>query len=99
LISLDFAPNLSYYNRPEETFMSGYSLPAILCTICAKPLNLVVDLCADENGKAVHEECYLKRITTPRSRPPDTSMSDEVQIAHYRIGTDVGTSSERAKAV
>jgi hypothetical protein len=77
--------------------MSGYSLPAILCTICAKPLNLVVDLCADENGKAVHEECYLKRITTPRSRPPDTSMSDEVQIA--LPDCDRRTSSERVKAV
>jgi len=48
--------------------MGGYSLPAIPCAICAKSLDLRADLCADENGKAVHEECYVKRITTPRSR-------------------------------
>ena len=69
--------------------MSGYSLPAILCTICAKPLNLVIDLCADENGKAVHEECYVKRITPPRSRPPVAWMTVEVQIAHYQIARKV----------
>jgi hypothetical protein len=58
------------------------SFPEITCAICAKLLNLRIDLSADENGKAVHEECYVKRITTPRSRPPIASMSDEVQIAH-----------------
>jgi hypothetical protein len=69
--------------------MGGYSFLAITCAICAKPLNLRADLCADENGKAVHEECYVKRITTPRSRPPVASMSVEVQIAHYQIATMV----------
>jgi hypothetical protein len=62
-------------------------LPEITCAICAKLLNLRIDLCADENGKAVHEECYVKRITTPRSHPPVASMSDEVQIAHNRMAT------------
>jgi len=63
--------------------MGGYSVSAIPCAICAKPLNLRADLCADENGKAVHEECYVQRITTPRSRHPVASMSIEVQIARY----------------
>ena len=67
--------------------MGGYSFPAIPCTICAKPLNLRADLCADEDGKAVHEECYVKRITTPRSGPAVASTSEEVQIAHYQIAT------------
>jgi hypothetical protein len=62
-------------------------LPEITCAICAKLLNLRIDLSADENGKDVHEECYVKGITPPRSRPPIASMSDEVQIAHNRIAT------------
>ena len=49
--------------------MGGCSFRAITCAICVKPLNLRADLFADENGKAVHEECYVKRITTSRSRP------------------------------
>jgi hypothetical protein len=65
----------------------GGSFPEITCAICAELLNLRIDLCADENGKAVHEECYVKRITTPCSRPPVASMSDEGQIAHHRIAT------------
>ena len=69
--------------------MGGYTLPAIPCAICAKPLNLQTDLCADENGKAVHEECYVKRITTQRSRHPVASMSVEVQMAGYQIATMV----------
>jgi hypothetical protein len=27
-------------------------------------VDLNTDLCADENGKAVHEECYVKRVTS-----------------------------------
>jgi hypothetical protein len=30
-------------------------------------MDLQVDLCADENGMAIHEECYVKRITTGKS--------------------------------
>jgi hypothetical protein len=72
--------------------MGEYSFPPITCAICAKALNLRADLCADENGEAIHEECYVKRITTPRSRPPVTPMSVEVQIARCpqkRIDPDV----------
>jgi hypothetical protein len=69
--------------------MGGYSFRAITCAICANPLNLRADLCADENGKAVHEECYVKRITPPRSRPPVAWMTVEVQIAHYQIARKV----------
>jgi hypothetical protein len=32
------------------------------CAICRKPLNVQINLCADENGKAVHGDCYIKRI-------------------------------------
>jgi len=36
----------------------------IPCTVCRRPVDLNTDLCADENGKAVHEECYVKRVTS-----------------------------------
>jgi hypothetical protein len=38
--------------------------PEIPCKLCNSPVDLRVDLCADENGKAVHEECYVKKITS-----------------------------------
>jgi hypothetical protein len=46
----------------------GSPFPAIPCVLCSNPVNLISDLYADENGKAVHEECYVKRITESNSR-------------------------------
>jgi hypothetical protein len=46
--------------------MASHPFPEISCKICAKPVDLSVDLSADENGKAVHEECYVKRIIAPK---------------------------------
>jgi hypothetical protein len=37
--------------------MGGHPFSEIPCAICSEPLDLRVDLSADENGKAVHEEC------------------------------------------
>ena len=45
----------------------------VTCRICAKPLKLGVDTAADEDGKAVHETCYTKRIADAlhnRPAPP-----------------------------
>jgi hypothetical protein len=42
--------------------MGGHPFPEISCVFCSKTLDLQIDLCADENGKAIHEECYLKRL-------------------------------------
>jgi hypothetical protein len=50
--------------------------PEIPCMICSKPLDLSVDLSADENGKAVHTECYVKRISTTHSGPSIVTMAD-----------------------
>jgi hypothetical protein len=33
------------------------------CRICSKPLHLETDTRTDEDGKAVHEECYVKHLT------------------------------------
>jgi hypothetical protein len=40
--------------------------PEIPCGICRKPVDLQTDLWADENGKATHADCYVKRITSAR---------------------------------
>jgi hypothetical protein len=56
--------------------MGGHTFPEIPCTICAKPVDLSVELSADEHGKAVHEDCYVKRVTSSRSNPLVTVMAD-----------------------
>jgi hypothetical protein len=56
--------------------MGGHPFPEIPCTVCAKPVDLAVDLYADENGKAVHEDCYVQRITSSRRDLPATMMAD-----------------------
>jgi hypothetical protein len=61
--------------------MGGHTFPEIPCTICAKPVDLSVELCADEHGKAVHEDCYVKHVTSSRSNPPATVMANLSQ--HY----------------
>lgn len=49
--------------------MGGHPFQEIPCTVCRKPVDLTVDLNADENGKAVHEECYVKQFTSHREAP------------------------------
>jgi len=46
--------------------MSSRAFPGILCVICRKPVDLQTDLYADESGKAVHADCYVKRIIPAR---------------------------------
>ena len=38
--------------------------------ICNKPLKLGIDRAADEEGKALHETCYVKQVTDAPSNPP-----------------------------
>ena len=55
----------------KEAPMKSRPFPEIPCVICSKPVNLQTELCADENGKAVHEDCYVKQITSSHNnRPP-----------------------------
>jgi hypothetical protein len=56
--------------------MGGHPFPDIPCKLCSKPLDLSVDLSADENGKAVHEECYVKHITSSSSKMNATMTAD-----------------------
>jgi hypothetical protein len=56
--------------------MKSRPFPEIPCVICSLPVDLSVDLSADENGKAVHTECYVKGITTPQSARSIVTMAD-----------------------
>ena len=71
-------PALDYAacDRPKEAFMGGHPFPEIPCKLCSKPVDLTVDLSADENGRAVHADCYIKHITNSRSNPPASLMAD-----------------------
>ncbi len=48
--------------------MDSRSSPEMSCALCNKPVDLHADLCADENGKAIHEDCYVKHITSNEAR-------------------------------
>jgi len=52
--------------------VASRSFPEVPCVLCNRPVDLQTDLCADENGKAVHAECYAKRleITKGNYQPP-----------------------------
>ena len=56
--------------------MGGHPFPDRPCKLCSKPVDLSADLSADENGKAVNEECYVKHITSSRSNITDTVATD-----------------------
>jgi hypothetical protein len=56
--------------------MESRTLPSISCMICAKPVDLTLDLCTDENGSAVHEKCYVKDIASRGGNPQATTMVD-----------------------
>ena len=56
--------------------MGGHPFTEIPCILCNKAVDLSADLFADENGKAVHEECYVKHITNSRSNVTATMIAD-----------------------
>jgi hypothetical protein len=47
--------------------MGGLYMPEIRCTICRDPVDLNIDLCADETGSPIHERCYVNRLTNTRA--------------------------------
>ena len=46
------------------------SLEVPLCAICLQPLDLEIDRYANEEGKGVHEGCFLKKIKPNDRRIP-----------------------------
>jgi hypothetical protein len=42
--------------------------PEFHCVTCSRLLDLTIDLNTDENGKAVHEQCYVNRVIRKGAR-------------------------------
>ncbi len=51
-------------DRPKKASVGGHPFPEFSCAICTSPVDLRTDLSADENGKTVHEGCYVERMTS-----------------------------------
>jgi hypothetical protein len=50
---------------------------ALLCRICNKPVGLTFDTAVDEDGKAVHELCYVREVTTHQNGSHWESLYDD----------------------
>ncbi len=64
--------------------MDSRSVREMSCVLCSRPVDLRLDLCADENGKAIHEGCYVKRITSAqddRSTPVSQAFIEFLNTA------------------
>jgi hypothetical protein len=61
--------------REHDSAKSGMPFPEIPCTICNKPVDLTVDLFADEHGKSIHEDCYVKHLAFPRQSPSNKTAA------------------------
>jgi len=55
--------------------MSSRPFPEIPCALLQEAVNLGSDLCADENGKAVHEECHVRPVRSS-SNPAAAIMTN-----------------------
>jgi hypothetical protein len=83
-ILLSLAPLLSstlILATRQEALMESSPFPEIPCVLCSKAVDLRTDLCADENGKAVHSDCYFTHVTSnhgPKLREgqKESEMSD-----------------------
>ena len=53
-----------------------YDWPTVLLSLMAAVFAAAVALCADEDGKAVHETCYARQITDAPRKPPATPAND-----------------------
>jgi len=42
--------------------MSDQDSLRLLCRICREPVSLKADTVVDEDGKPVHENCYVKEV-------------------------------------
>jgi len=59
--------------------------PAISCSVCSKPVDVRFDLCTDEDGQAVHEECYVSRLLAEHANQTvaEKLLGDSVRPAAY----------------
>ena len=58
----------------------------VICRNCNKPLKLGIDTAADEEGKALHETCYVKQVTdAPRNPPAGLDVRAKVRFSFRGI--------------
>jgi hypothetical protein len=55
------------FRKPEESKFT--------CPICDKPVDLERDRYADEDGKIMHESCYVQRLMS-RKKPPSPQHTE-----------------------
>jgi hypothetical protein len=53
----------------------------ILCRICNQPVRLTSDIAVDEDGQAVHENCYVQKLASarPKWNPPADQSRNRYQ--------------------
>ena len=54
------------------------------CVVCGKPVQLETTK-TDENGQAVHGNCYTRVLVAARNDPPTPQHSEEDDLPHRRI--------------
>jgi hypothetical protein len=53
--------------------------PEFHCAWCNKPVDLTTDLNTDENGKTVHESCYVHKISSGEGAGAFTKFHTPIQ--------------------
>jgi hypothetical protein len=62
-------------------FMAGRTPQEITCQICNEPIVLERDKYTDEDGKTVHENCYVQRLLSAENDPPDPHHTERSAAA------------------
>jgi hypothetical protein len=70
----DLSKSLHQGGPPMPTVMQFIPNPrSPVCSICNNPVDLTIDL-TDQDGKAVHEECYVRKVRQEDlGKPPKNS--------------------------
>jgi hypothetical protein len=57
--------------------MSRRPFPGILCARCHKPVDLRIEPCSDENGRAIHWDCYVESVASesPKQNASENSST------------------------
>jgi hypothetical protein len=58
--------------------MDGEKTTWTLCRICNKPVGLTFDTAVDQDGKAVHELCYVREVTNQNGSNWQSLYNDAV---------------------
>ena len=66
--------------------MDTFNAPAIICRICGRAVTIAT-CTVDDNGKAVHEECYGREAMTSFDKPlifPRRNENDGIEFLSLR---------------